>query len=238
MDKWYLRRFNTHSFFFQRFLFHLMDESMSSSRWKREGRHHSHFWICYLLAAYYFFVVKGKFRRLVCSVAFIFLLDLNSDSLQPSSLRFFFLFASSVNWLLLLFFFYCMDARCLCSAGWCSQCISELSALLSLSAFFCSIWWKQTWFNNHWKRECRHHPRFQIRLLGRHFIFRINHRWLLSFVSAAAITFVVAFLLPYSHLSCIMNWEAMVKVGFDRLVFSSQGFRIMLHFMRWLTAYF
>ena len=165
-----------------------MDESMSSSRWKREGRHHSHFWICYLLAAYYFFVVKGKFRRLVCSVAFIFLLDLNSDSLQPSSLRFFFCLhpplidycycSFSTAWTRGVFF----------PAGWCSQCISELSALLSLSAFFCSIWWKQTWFNNHWKRECRHRPRFQIRLLRRHLIFCMNHRWLLSFVSAAPST--------------------------------------------------
>lgn len=134
MDKWYLRRLIL-IVFFRCFLFLLMDESMRSSRWKREGRHHSHFRIRYLLAAYYFFVVKGKFRRLVCSVAFIFLLDLNSDSLQQSSLRFFFCLyppwidycycSFSTAWTSGVFF----------STGWCSQYISQLSALLSLSAF-------------------------------------------------------------------------------------------------------
>lgn len=131
-----------------------MDESISSSRWKREGRHHSHFWIRYLLAAY-FFVVKGKFRRLVCSVAFIFLLDLNSDSLQHSSLRFF--FCLHPPWI-----DYCY---CSFSTAWTRVCFLFLQA-----------------------DKCRHHPRFQIRLLRRRFIFRITHRWLLSFVSAVPST--------------------------------------------------
>lgn len=121
-----------------------MDESMSSSRWKREGRHHSHFRIRYLLAAYYFFVVKGKFRRLVCSVAFIFLLDLNSDSLQQSSLRFFFClyppwidycYSFSTAWTSGVFIFYRLMFSMYIS-------VKRIAFLVS---FFCSIWRKQTW---------------------------------------------------------------------------------------------
>jgi len=146
-----------------------MDERMSSSRWKREGRHHSHFRIRYLLAAYYFFVVKGKFRRLVFSVAFIFLLDLNSDSLQQSSLRFFFcLYPPWID--------YCY---CSFSTAWTSGVFFLQAALLSLSAF--SVPFDGSKHNYH-------HQRFQIRLLRRLFIFRIVHRWLLNFVSAVPST--------------------------------------------------